>query len=434
MRLFFERPLREAYCWGQTPADRQKGTTVAGYAVVDVETTGLFPGRHDRVIEIAIVHVSPDGDIEDSWGTLVNPNRDLGLQALHGIVAADLLYAPSFDRIAGELATRLAGRAFVAHNASFDQRFVCAEFGRSGWEVPLLEESLICTMEWAGRLLPGAPRSLRGCCEFVGIPVDRAHAALADAMATAEILRLCLRGSRGAQPWADALAHAATVRWPDIPVHEVVPAGRGAAEAASVPYLERLTDRLPRTPASREQERYLAMLDQALLDRVLSVREKDALVAIAAELGIDRAAALGLHRGYLRALARVARADGIVTEAERADLERVAELLELDRREVQQALDEAACAESAREMGSPRFALAPGDLVVLTGEMELSREEWIRRATDAGLRVHPNVTKKVNLVVAADPDSLSGKARKAADYGIPIVTETAFERMLLELA
>ncbi|WP_292708318.1 BRCT domain-containing protein [Microbacterium sp. 67-17] len=35
----------------------------------------------------------------------------------------------------------------------------------------------------------------------------------------------------------------------------------------------------------------------------------------------------------------------------------------------------------------------------------------------------PGVTKKVRLVVAADPDSLSGKARKARDYGIPIVGE-----------
>ena len=39
----------------------------------------------------------------------------------------------------------------------------------------------------------------------------------------------------------------------------------------------------------------------------------------------------------------------------------------------------------------------------------------------------------VALVIAADPDSLSGKARKAADYGIPIVTEHAFSGMLEEL-
>ena len=35
----------------------------------------------------------------------------------------------------------------------------------------------------------------------------------------------------------------------------------------------------------------------------------------------------------------------------------------------------------------------------------------------------------MKLVVAADPDSLSGKARKARDYGIPVVTEDGFERI-----
>jgi DNA polymerase-3 subunit epsilon len=38
------------------------------------------------------------------------------------------------------------------------------------------------------------------------------------------------------------------------------------------------------------------------------------------------------------------------------------------------------------------------------------------------------VTKKVALLVAADPDSLSGKAREARDYGIPIVGEAALAR------
>jgi DNA polymerase III epsilon subunit-like protein len=57
----------------------------AGFAVLDFETTGLFPGGHDRMIEVAIVHVTPDGEIEGHWDTLVNPGRDLGKQAIHHI-------------------------------------------------------------------------------------------------------------------------------------------------------------------------------------------------------------------------------------------------------------------------------------------------------------------------------------------------------------
>lgn len=66
---------------------------MTGYAVVDVETTGLFSAGQDRIAEIAVVLVDPDGKVEDSWATLVNPGRDLGAQHIHGIRAADARHA-----------------------------------------------------------------------------------------------------------------------------------------------------------------------------------------------------------------------------------------------------------------------------------------------------------------------------------------------------
>lgn len=51
-----------------------------GYAVVDLETTGLFPGGQDRIIEIAVVLTDRTGEVEETWCTLVNPERDLGPQ------------------------------------------------------------------------------------------------------------------------------------------------------------------------------------------------------------------------------------------------------------------------------------------------------------------------------------------------------------------
>ena len=69
-------------------------------AVVDVETTGLSPWRHDRIVEIAIVLVSPDGEIHAEYETLVNPKRDLGPTRIHQISASDVLRAPSFTDVA----------------------------------------------------------------------------------------------------------------------------------------------------------------------------------------------------------------------------------------------------------------------------------------------------------------------------------------------
>ena len=54
------------------------------FAVIDVETTGLFPGRLDRVVEVAVVRATGDGEILDEFETLVNPGRDLGPSSLHG--------------------------------------------------------------------------------------------------------------------------------------------------------------------------------------------------------------------------------------------------------------------------------------------------------------------------------------------------------------
>lgn len=422
---------------------------MAGYAVVDVETTGKFPEAHDRVVEVAVVQVSPGGDVENCWTTLLNPGRDLGPQHIHRIAAADVLGAPTFDQVAGHLASMLAGRAFVAHNASFDARFIRAEFEALGHEVPLVRETCICTMRWSSHFLPSTPRSLAGCCERAGITLENAHAALVDATATAALLSHYLRcmgirgdggGAAGGAPvWSDALELAETAHWPEIPVHDVQYAHRGNAVDHEVRFLERIVEHLPQAAGPEGHQEYLALLDRALLDRFLSVRERDALVETAQALGIDRPTASRLHQEYMRAMVTAAVSDGEVTDADVSELVDVAGLLSLSAPDVLAAVREAsapgACrsaggAEAATAVPCGAFRLHPGDRVVFTGEMSLPREDWVARSAAVGLVAHPSVTKSVALVVAADPDSLSGKARKAADYGIPIVNEYAFAQML----
>lgn len=81
--------------------------------------------------------------------------------------------------------------------------------------------------------------------------------------------------------------------------------------------------------------------------------------------------------------------------------------------------------------------LVPGCRVVLTGNMARPRDEWEALIMAAGLSVG-GMTKKTAVLIAADPASQSGKALKARDYGIPIVTETefraAFERYRAAMA
>ncbi|HET9138757.1 exonuclease domain-containing protein, partial [Actinophytocola sp.] len=133
------------------------------YAVIDVETTGLRTSWHDRVIEIGVVHVDAHGTFTGQWCSLVNPNRDLGPQIIHGISAAEARRAPTFDQLAGTIAGLLRGRVTVAHNLAFDAQFLHAEFGRLGIEIPIGTDSGLCTMRLATHFLPTAARNLHDC-------------------------------------------------------------------------------------------------------------------------------------------------------------------------------------------------------------------------------------------------------------------------------
>ena len=146
-----------------------------GFAVVDVETTGLAPGGGHRIVEIAVVRCLPDGSVEDSWHSLLDPGRDPGPVHVHGLRPEDLAGAPSFADVAGDVAELLSGRIVVAHNARFDISFLRAEFERTGVVPPAWPA--LCTMELLDRL-PGANdrpgRSLADACAAFGVDVGPA--------------------------------------------------------------------------------------------------------------------------------------------------------------------------------------------------------------------------------------------------------------------
>jgi DNA polymerase-3 subunit epsilon len=395
------------------------------YAVIDVETTGLRPSWHDRIVEFAVVQLDGSGHVESEWCSLVNPSRDLGPQHIHGISAADARRAPSFGDLAGEIADRLRGRVVVGHNVGFDLQFLIAEYERLGATVQATDSSGLCTMRLAARFLPTAGRSLADCCRWAGIELDNAHSALHDARASGELLAFILNMTGGRPAWSVTRPDD---DWPALPVTGTPPVGRRGPAEVSEHFLARLVDRLPRTHHP-DADAYLEVLDRALLDRYISVDESDALVAAADRLGLGRTDVVALHRTYLSQLAAIAVADGAVTDDERADLTTVAGVIGLDRTHVDDAL-RAARDGSVTVPRQARVRLEPGDVVVFTGQTAEPREWWERQAVDAGLSVADAVTRHTRLVVAADPDTLSGKARRAAAYGIPVVHPAAFAALL----
>lgn len=400
---------------------------MSGFAVIDVETTGLSPQYHHRIIEIAIVHVDERGVITGRWETLVNPDRDLGPQHIHGIRSTDVLKAPRFDAIAGRLVELLSGRVIVAHNAAFDLRFLEAELIRAGYDAAV-SLSTLCTMQLARDLIPGAGRSLADCCSAYDIVIADAHRALADAEATAQLLACYMSDTDDLEFWWSYLDAAQP--WPPHSALGAAPwkARAAAAAPADTAFFQRIVERMPDRSGPKEHVDYLALLDRCLIDRHISAHESEALIALADDLGIGRTTAVSLHATYFDDLVTAAWADGVLTPAELADLAVVAALLGL-------AVDTVAAATTPRAataetVPTSAFALTRGDAIVLTGTMTRPRDIIAAELEALGYLVGTAITKSTRLLVAADPDSLSGKAKKARQYGVPVVSESALARVV----
>lgn len=108
---------------------------------IDLETTGI-KSAVDRVVQIAIVRINPDGT-EVSWESLIDPGIPIPLQAaeVHKItderIAAAKLEkkAPRFSEIAAALYPRLNGKDLLGCNhTGFDNDFLREEFGRCGFK------------------------------------------------------------------------------------------------------------------------------------------------------------------------------------------------------------------------------------------------------------------------------------------------------------
>lgn len=117
--------------------------------------------------------------------------------------------------------------------------------------------------------------------------------------------------------------------------------------------------------------------------------------------------------------------DGLVTESERRDLERVAQLLDIRKSVLEAALSD------PKEIDDLPTDDLTGKSVCFTGTFRCeyqgkTKATAAKLSEAAGLHVRGTVTKKLDILVTTDPLSSSGKAKKARDYGIRILAERAF--------
>ena len=156
-------------------------------AVIDFETTGLSPHYGDRTIEVGAVLVS-NNHIVDRFQSLMNPKIRVSsfIEEYTGITNRMLSAAPDINEVMKKLKTFIAKHHLVAHNASFDSKFLDAEFSRINHR---RSNEFACSMLISRRVYPDAPNhKLETLVRYKSLKTDGVHhRALADAEMTAHL-------------------------------------------------------------------------------------------------------------------------------------------------------------------------------------------------------------------------------------------------------
>lgn len=156
-------------------------------AVFDLETTGTYP-RSDRIVEIAILRIEPDGASTYKVRRL-NPEMPIpaGATVVHGIHDEDVAGEPTFRQVAKSLATFLDGCDLVGFNLRwFDLPMLQEEFARAQVRFELAGRAVI---DACAIFKMNERRDLGAAYAFYcGKDLDGAHSAGADTLATMEVL------------------------------------------------------------------------------------------------------------------------------------------------------------------------------------------------------------------------------------------------------
>lgn len=411
-------------------------------AFLDLETTGFSPKRGDKILEVAIVTTDLEGNVLDKYETLINPRREITGVEIHQITAEMVKHAHIITDVLDDLLHHLQGKVIVGHNVSFDLRFLNFELSR---QTKIQVESMgICTMSMSRKILPELPvRRLDAFCSFFDIKLDDAHSAIADCEATLqlyfELKQLSLElGIDEFDPRNFT---------PFLIDRQLLPKGISVirSQANEMGNLERtrLADfihRLPSNPVDHVPvQLYLNLLDDVLADRVINEAEARQIMDLITEFGISKEQVLAIHSDYLKKLVRVYLLDGILSDSELSDLAIVAQLLNVSSEELhllileeQENYEANSATISADELVGflEKSICFTGQLSARIQGVLVDRSKAQQFAIERGMIIKSGISTKLDYLVTADPNSLSGKSLKAREIGVKVIVEPVFWAMI----
>jgi len=127
----------------------------ARHVVVDIETSGLFPQRGARIVEIGAVAIE-QGKVVEEFTSLVNCGVKMPkhVQGIHGVTDNMLQRQPSPEEVFPRFLAFVSGKILIAHNAGFDIKFLRYELARLGKNIT---NKYLCTMRISRKRFPELP-------------------------------------------------------------------------------------------------------------------------------------------------------------------------------------------------------------------------------------------------------------------------------------
>jgi DNA polymerase III subunit epsilon len=158
------------------------------FAVIDFETTGLYPAVGDEICEIGLVRLE-NGEIVSEYSHLVNPGRPMDPAAIQvsGITLDMIENQPRFEDVVDDYLPYFQDTIIVAHNAEFDMAFLQSKLVKM--KRPQLSNPVLDTLEMARAFDETGPYTLGTLAGRMGIVERQTHRALDDARMAAHVLR-----------------------------------------------------------------------------------------------------------------------------------------------------------------------------------------------------------------------------------------------------
>ncbi|UOQ93908.1 3'-5' exoribonuclease [Halobacillus shinanisalinarum] len=183
--------------------------------VFDLETTGFYPYKGDRILSIGAVKMEGDRILEETFYSPVYsasaPSEEI--QRLTGITKDILENAATLHDVLKEFYQFIKSDALVAHHANHEKQFMKHATWmalKKSFQHRIIDTSFLTEVaEPESRLF-----TLDECCAHYGIKIDKRHHALHDAVATAKLWAECVREMQtlGFSNLKEVYTHIATLK------------------------------------------------------------------------------------------------------------------------------------------------------------------------------------------------------------------------------